>query len=346
MDMTAVAITGVSGRTGQRLLRLLDHDSGIERIVGLDLRESSFRPRRLEFHTADIAGADLKPLLEGVDVVVHLAALLDPLPDEDVMARVNVEGTRRLLDAASATGVAKIVAVSSAYAYGAHPGNPTPLTEDMPLRPNPAFAFAVHKAEAERMLVEWAEDHPSVVTTVLRPPFVLGGGTPASVRAWVRGHLPVRVRDATPDVQYLHVEDLASALALAVAHDLAGVHNVAPDRWMTHEDAAALAGWAPKISVSADVADRLVRRLWAAGVGDVPPGFVPLLLHPCVVANDRLRAHGWKPAHTTEEAIVACLEEEAARSRSGRRVVQAAAAGGALAAAGAAVWALVRRRRG
>lgn len=346
MDVPAVAITGVSGRAGSRLLRLLDRDPRVVRIVGLDVREPEFRPRKLAFHAVDIGGADLKSLLEGVDVLVHLASCLEPLPDEAVMAHVNVEGTRRVLEAAAATGVSKVVLVSSAAVYGAWPNNPTPITEDAPLRPNTDFAFAAHKAEAERLLAEWCDEHPGVTATVLRPPFVLGGDSPASVRALVLGRLPVRVREATPAVQYLHIDDLVSALAFVVERDLPGVYNVAPDGWMSREDAVALVPPPPQLPVSADVAERILRRLWDAGVGDVPPGMVPLLVHPCVLANDRLRAAGWRPEHSTEDALLACLEEG---GRSGRRgvAVKAAVVGGAVLLAGAvvSVW-LHRRRRG
>ena len=343
MEVTSVAITGVSGRTGQRLLRLLDADKSVDRIVGLDLREPAFRPKGLDFHAVDIGSADLKPLLEGVDVLVHLAFLFEPLPDEAVMVRVNIDGTRRVLDAAAATGVTKVVHVSSAFAYGARAGNPIPLTEDAALKPNDAFLFAAHKAETERLLVEWADGHPGVVTTVLRPALLLGGGTPAALRSLVRGRFPVRVRDAAPEVQFLHVDDLASALAFALDHDLAGAYNVAPDGWLSHEDATALAGWVPRVAVSADVADRLARRLWTAGIGDLPPGMVPLLVHPCVVANDRLRAAGWAPRHTNEEALLACVDEEGGAGGRKGLAVGAAVAGGVV--AGALAWALLRKRR-
>ncbi len=48
---------------------------------------------------------------------------------------------------------------------------------------------------------------------------------------------------------------------------------------------------------------RALARTWALGVGDVPPGIVPYLVHPWVIANDRLRAAGWEPRHTNEQAI-------------------------------------------
>lgn len=345
MDVTAIAVTGVSSRTGQRLLRLLDAEDSIERIVGLDVREPEFRPRVLEFHRVDVSGADVKPLLEGVDVLVHLASLFVPVPDDARMERVNIEGTRRVLDAASATGVAKVVQLSTGCAYGAWPNNPIPITEDAPLRPNRSFAFAVQMAEIERLLHEWHDEHPGVTNTILRPALVLGAGTPDAVRALVRGRMPFRVRDASPEAQYVHVDDVASALLLAVTSDLDGAYNVAPDGWLTHEDAAAVAGHVPRVAVSADVAERMLTRLWRAGLGEIPPGLVPFMSFPCVLANDRLKAAGWRPEHSSEEAIVACLEETGDLSVGGNPALRVAAAGGAIALAGALGWAVVRRLR-
>ena len=136
---TTVVITGVSGFLGQAVLRRLAGSPAVGKLVGLDVREPGFRPRGLQFHLVDVAGSDLRPLFEGVDVLVHLAGVHDAIPDEDLMARVNVGGTRRVLEAAAAAGVSKVVLVSSAAVYGAWPNNPIPLTEDAPLRPNPGF---------------------------------------------------------------------------------------------------------------------------------------------------------------------------------------------------------------
>lgn len=334
--MVSVAVTGVSGRAGQRLLRELEADDAVERVVGLDVREPRYRPRSLEFHAVDVGTADLKPLLEDVDVLVHLASRFEPEPDEQVMERVNVEGTRRILDAAAATGIVKTVLVSSAAAYGAREGNPVPLTEDVAVRPNTGYAFAAQKAEAERILADWRDEHPGATTVVLRPAFVLGEDTAPSVRALVLGRLPFRVRGATPETQYLHVDDLVSAVHLAITGDLSGVYNVAADGWMSHEEAAALAGHVPRVSVSADVAERMTARLWRAGVVDLPPGMVPFLVHPCVVASDRLRAAGWTPRHSNAEAVLTCVEGEGG---GGRRAGIALAGTAALAgAAAAAAW--------
>src|SRR2546423_10134139 len=122
-----VVITGVSGFLGQAVLRRLAGSPAVGRLVGLDVREPGFRPRELQFHLVDVAGSDLRPLFEGADVLVHLAGVHDAIPDESLMARVNVGGTRRGLEAAASAGVSKVVLVSSAAGHGARPHNPIPL---------------------------------------------------------------------------------------------------------------------------------------------------------------------------------------------------------------------------
>ena len=63
--------------------------------------------------------------------------------------------------------------VSSATVYGAWANNPVPLTEDAPLRPNPEFAYAVHKAQVERLVTDWADDHSDAAVAILRPALAL-----------------------------------------------------------------------------------------------------------------------------------------------------------------------------
>lgn len=341
MDVVAIAVTGASGLVGERLLARLADDENVTRIVGLDVRDPRRRVRSLEFHRVDIAGAELKPLLEGADVLVHLATVVDPIPDEAHMARVNVEGTRRVLDAGAAVGVRKVIRVSSAAVYGAWPNNPVPLTEDATLGPNPGFAPAVHAAEAERLLAEWREEHPAVTVTTLRSAPVLGPGAERLPTRLLLGRPPLRARGASPPVQAVHVDDLVAALLLAVADDLPGTYNVAADGWLSADDARALLPRTLLPALPAELLERILRRLWASGLGDIPPTVVPYLVHPWVVANDRLKAAGWRPQHTNEDAIVDGLDALPPPSRTVRYVTAAALA----ATLGIAAGLLIRHRR-
>jgi nucleoside-diphosphate-sugar epimerase len=301
--MVAIAVTGASGLVGTRLLAVLAGEPSVTRLVGLDLQQPERRARGLEFHRADVAHSELKPLLEGIDVLIHLATVVDPIPDERLMARVNVEGTRRVLDAAAAVGVNKVVRVSSAAVYGAWPNNPVPLTEDAPLRPNSAFSPAVQGAEVERLLAEWRDEHPGSIVTTLRTAPVLGPGAERLGARLLLGRPPLRVRGAAPPVQATHVDDLVRALALVVLHDHPGTFNVASDGWLDESDARALTGRSNIPALPAQLLERILARTWESGLGEVPPGVIPYLEHPVVVANDRLVELGWRPEHTNEEAI-------------------------------------------
>lgn len=303
----AVAITGASGFVGQRLLAHLDRTPELGRLVGLDVRDPERRVRNLDFHRVDIAHAELKPLLEGVDVLIHLAAIHDPIPDVDLMARVNVEGTRRVLDAAAAVGVQRIVLMSSATVYGAWANNPVPLTEDEPLRPNAGFDPAVQSAEVERLLAEWRSQHPGVGVVVLRPAPILGSGA-EHLMARVLAGPPVAVRGASSPVQCAHVDDVAHALALACTTDMSGVYNVACDGWLDPADANELRVKRVRPSLPRELVERALAAGWASGLGDVPPGVVPLITHPWVVANDRLRATGWSPSASNEDVLLATAD--------------------------------------
>lgn len=340
MEVVSVAITGASGLVGQRLLTRLADD--VERIVGLDVREPQRRVHNLEFQQVDIARAELKPLLEGIDVVVHLAGVVDPIPDEALMAHVNVDGSRRVMDAAAAVGVRKLIRVSSASVYGAWPNNPVPLTEEAPLRPNAGFSPALHAAEVERLLADWHEGHPAVTVTTFRSAPVLGPGAERLPSRLLLGRPPLRVRGATPPVQAVHVDDLVAALVLAVHTDLPGVYNVAADGWLDDEAARELLPRPFVPPLPAEALERALARAWDSGIGDVPPGVVPYLMHPWVIANDRLKATGWAPQHSNEEAILDGIDALPLPPSPLRIAVLA---GAAVAVGAAAGWLLRRRYR-
>lgn len=340
MGVHSVAVTGASGLVGRHLLPVLAAHPDVERVLGLDVREPERRPRAVEFARVDIAGTELKPLLEGIDVVVHLAGVVDPVPDVALMARVNVEGTRHVLDAAASVGARRVVRISSATVYGAWANNPIPLTEDAALRPNPDFSPAVQGAEVERLLAEWRGSHPEVTVTTLRSAPVVGPGAERLPARILLGRPPLRVRGADAPVQVVHVDDLASALALAATRDLPGAYNVAADGWLDAAEARDLIGRPPAPALPAEVLERWLRRTWDLGMGDVPAGVVPYLVHPWVIANERLRAAGWTPAHSNADAIA-----EAVASLPPRDAKPAIVAGaGGLLLVGTAV-ALRRRRR-
>lgn len=169
-----IAVTGVSGYLGKTLLGLLERHPEVDHVIGLDTREIPIRTPKLEFHTFDVLDPGLPKMVAGADTLVHLAFCVDPMRDEALMHAVNVGGFRCVLDAVEEARISKLVYPSSAWAYGAHPDNPVPLREGVPLRPNTGFSYAEHKAETEALLTRWSAGHPDVSVTVLRPATTIG----------------------------------------------------------------------------------------------------------------------------------------------------------------------------
>jgi len=289
-------------------------------VIGSD-RPVARRVRQKLAGAADVMAAADARAAAGADTVVHL--------DGDLA------GARRLLG--PGTAARSFVYASTAMVYGAWPNNPVPLTEDAPLRPNPGFAYAASRAEIERAALEWREADDRRRLAVLRPATVLADEDDRLTRL-LRDVLPSGAGDGVPPVQYLHGDDLADAVVLAVTAELDGAFNVSPDGWMSEEEARAL--------TAAPLRVRLPRRLRLLRP-DVPPELLPYLVHPWVVANDRLRAAGWRPRYSSEEAFVAGAGVPGWQSLSlGRRqAVALGGAAGAVAAAVAAGVALSRRRK-
>lgn len=273
--MVSIVVTGADGRTGQRLMAVLRGHPDVEAVVAADVTTSA---------------VELKRVFEGNQAVVHLA-------------RATAIGS--VLEAAAAAPVRTLVYRSSASVYGAWPNNPVPLTEDVPIRPNPGFTFAIEHGEAERRVAEWRESRSGVAAAILRPVPVVA----PREESWESNTLgrPSRLRhgDSLPPTQFLHVDDATEAFAHAVLSGLDGTYNLAPDGFVSGETVRALARSGLTVPLPERLSPAVERWLWRLGWGGTPPEALPYLVHPWVVANDRLRATGWSPAYTNEEALVA-----------------------------------------
>jgi nucleoside-diphosphate-sugar epimerase len=303
--MSTVVVTGAAGGLGRRVLPLVLADPAVERLVVLDRFPVRPNGSGIVAHQVDLAHSDLEPLLAGADTLVHLAFSLAEGRRSEQAARTNLEGTRRLLAAASASGVRHVVAVSSATVYGAWPNNPVPLTEDAPLRPNPDVPYAVQKSYMEHLVADWALADPARTAAVLRPVTALAEEGETWV-AWALAEAAsIRSGEDDPPAQFVHLDDLAAAVDLARRAHLDGPYNVAPDGWIAGDTVRALKGAGPRLRLPPKVASRLEQVRWRFRRGKSSVGLLSFATYPWVVANDRLRAAGWAPRRTNEQAYVA-----------------------------------------
>ncbi len=349
-----VAITGVGGLIGRHLVDRLAVSGEVGRLIGLDVTRPSGLDAltRLELRSADVRDAGLARHLEGCDVVVHLAFVMDQLDDLATMHAVNVAGTQNVFEAALHAGVAKIVYTSSGTVYGAHPDNDFPLTEESPLRGNPDFPYVEHKLDVERWLWPWTREHHDVAVTVLRPGVVAGTDVDNS---WVRQLLEfpryISVKGYRPPWQFSHVEDVATALEHAVLGDLRGAYNVASEGWLSFEEMLDITNQ-KTLEIPEELAYTVADRLWRFGFAEGPPGALDYLMHPWVMSVERLLRSGWRPRHTNRDALRELYEDHKGYMlvRRGRRVrkrdlaLGAGLGGGLL--AGVALRNVIRRERG
>lgn len=127
-----IVVTGATGHVGTALLKRLrearSQQSADLQIVGIARRkpdQNTAPYRDIEWHSVDIGDQGALPALArafaGADAVVHLAWLIQPNHDRELLRRTNVEGTAHVLNAARTAGVGHIVCASSVGAYSPAP---------------------------------------------------------------------------------------------------------------------------------------------------------------------------------------------------------------------------------
>jgi nucleoside-diphosphate-sugar epimerase len=315
-----VAVTGAAGYVAGRLIEKLEEDDAVDRVVGFDIRPPSVRSKKLVFDDVDVRNPNLRQRFENVDIVVHLAFVMDPIQDENLIRDINVNGSQNVFKCAAQAGVKKVIYTSTALVYGAHPDNPIPLTEDSPLRANLDFNYPAHKLEVEYMINEFRRDHPGTVVTVFRPATVFG---PNADNAWshqLEAPLLVGVKGFSPPLQFVHEDDVASALAFAVGTDLDGAYNLAPEGWLEADEILALLG-RRRFDVSEPGAFSLLGRLWSWGLAEAPAGMLHYVMHPWVVSPKKLEGAGFICRYDSEFAFRQTAERAADFVRLGRKRV-------------------------
>jgi len=307
--MTTIAITGVGGLIGRRLVDALSTRDDVTRLIGIDRAvPEGLTSAKLVVRAADVRDPDLTSTLRTADVLVHLAFRIDPMHDEDAMRSINVDGTRNVLTAAREAGVGHVVYLSSAVAYGAHSDNPVPLTEDSPIRGTPQLSYAEHKRDVEHWLDTWTDEAPSPTVAVLRSAIVLGPGVNNMVSRLLEAPRLTLVKGHKPPLQFVHLDDVVTAIVHAIDHRLVGPYNVSAEGWLSLDEVTAILG-RRTVEVPEEVAYSSAERLWKLGIGEQPPGLVRHVMHPFVLDPSRLIATGWQPLASNRDALDAFAAE-------------------------------------
>jgi len=270
-----VAVTGPTGDLGRAFIRALERSREVERIIGMGRRP--FDPaahgwKRTEYRRGDVLDrASVETLVEGADVVVHLAFIVVKASAET--RHINVEGSRNVFEAAVAAGAQRLVYASSVAAYGfAEVGGL--LTEDLPALGHARHPYSAHKAEVEAVLAD-ALAAGETDAWVLRACIVAGPDAATFVEQarWpdrlpgplgtLAGAVAV-LPDAGVPFQLVHHDDVATALRAGVlARGEPGAYNIAADGEVTMRDLARALGYhtIPMPRLAVEAASEVVARL-------------------------------------------------------------------------------------
>jgi dihydroflavonol-4-reductase len=281
--MRVAAVTGASGHVGANLTRLLLDKGWSVRALVLD-GAASLDGLDIDRISGDVADIDtLRPLVDGADVVFHLAAVISTLGDPGgLVSRVNVLGPRNIARAAREARVHRLVHMSSIHAFDMTDVDRV-VDEDGPRAGARHGAYDRSKQAGEQALRE--EIDLGLDAVILNPTGVIGrcdfepSRTGRFLRAGSRGRLPAIVRGG---FTWVDVRDVASAALAAVDRGRTGANYILGSEWKNIRDLTAV----------------------AAAWGDVPP---PRIAIPMPLArfasffNDLYgRVFGVEPMFTTE----------------------------------------------
>jgi UDP-glucose 4-epimerase len=232
LNKPLVLITGATGAVGPLVVKAFHAEGYSIRTLSIYPPPISMWPADVETRLGDVTNASVMKLaMEGVDAVVHMAALLhiaNPRPEmREKYERVNVGGTLTVVDAAIKAGVKRFVLFSTIVVYGN--SNGCVLNEMSPTHPDTFYAQTKH--DAEQIVLKARDANGQPLGTVLRFGAIYG--------SHIKGNYE-RLTHALTRKRFIHIgnglnrrtliydKDAGRAAALAVSHPAAAgrVFNV------------------------------------------------------------------------------------------------------------------------
>jgi UDP-glucose 4-epimerase len=302
----AVVVTGICGRLGKHLARVLHRE---RRVVGVDRRPFLDKPKDIDHAQVDIRRKKLKDVFRAGDIeaVVHLGIMHDPRASAAEHHSWNVAGFTKLLEYVAQFRVPKLVVLSSANVYGPQPSNPQFLAEEAPLLGGQEFSDIRDLIEVDILAQSFFWKLPETETVILRPVHILGSVHNAPSN-FLRLNPILTVMGFDPMTQVVHQSDVVHAIELALRPGIRGIFNVAgPEPVPLSRIIKALGR--PRIGVPHSLARIVLRRMWSLRLTTFPPPELDHIRYVCMVDDRRARqVLGFAPRVSLEETVLSVDE--------------------------------------
>ena len=283
-----VCITGIAGRLGQALARRLHRNDDV---IGIDRRSLEVLPKDVEFHQVDIRRRRAEDIFRThkIDALVHLNIMHDPRRSAQEHHEFNVRGTQKILGLCQRHGIGKVVVLSSANIYGPAPTNNQFLTEEAPLMGSKGFGFIRDLIAVDMYCSSFFWRHPEIETVILRPVHIIGGVRNAPSNYLRLDRIPT-LMGYDPMVQLVHLEDVISAIQLALRPGIRGIFNIAGPEAAPLSELIRMLG-KEQIPVPEPVARPFFKLLWKAHLTSFPVQEMDHIKFVCMVDDSRAREH-------------------------------------------------------
>lgn len=313
-----VVVTGASGNVGTSVLEALADEPEVEEIVGLARRVPDAEFPKVEWVGADVTESELTPIFAGAHAVVHLAWAIQPSRDEAVTERINVGGTRQVLDAVARAGVETLIYASSVGAYSPGPKRRR-VDESWPVDGIPTSFYSRHKAAVETLLDAFERREPAVRVVRLRPGLIFKAEAASEIRRLFAGPflpgfliqkrlIPVMPRVPRLQFQAVHSRDVGDAYRRALVRDVHGAFNIAAEPEIGVEELCELFG-ARSVPLPAGALRAAANLSWKLRLQPSSPGWIDLALGVPSMDTSRAREQlGWEPTRTSLDALGDLLE--------------------------------------
>ncbi|HHH31314.1 MAG TPA: NAD-dependent epimerase/dehydratase family protein [Polyangiaceae bacterium] len=300
-DERPILITGICGRLGRRLARVLHRERAV---VGVDRRPFRGKPKDIAHYEVDIRRKKTKDIFrsERPQAVVHLGVMHEPRASSSERHAWNVSAFSRVLDYVAQYDVPKLVVLSSANVYGPRPDNPQFIGEDAPLLAGARFSNMRDLVEVDMLAQSFFWKSPQTETVILRPVHILGAVRNAPSN-YLRQSVVPTLMGFDPMIQVVHQQDVVGAIGRALAPGAKGVFNVAGPPPAAVSRIIELAGRS-RLPVPHFAFRAALGRLWKMGATSFPEPELDFIRYVCMVDDSRAREElGYAPAHDLKATI-------------------------------------------
>ncbi len=309
-----VLITGAQGYVGSQFIRFLLNEYPECKIIGTDIHDlPKIEQPNYQYFSANLMHDDVKEIIldHQPQCVVHLAAVVSQNNSlrRETVYQIEVEGTKKILDACVEIGVEHFINTSSGAAYGYYADNPEYLKETDAIRGNFEFAYSWHKRKAEELFLEYRNKHPQLKQTIFRVSTILGENTRNDISNMFTKKNVLGIKGCDTPFVIIWDKDLIRILALAVVKKKKGIFNVAGDGILTLKKMSEIVGkdYKPRSFFLLKTILRIGKTL---GLTPYGPEQLKFLQFRPVLDNAKLKNDfGYLPEKTTKETFIFFCEK-------------------------------------